>query len=303
MKVQNKNVFTDLSSYSFSWEVLANGKPIKNGTIQALNAKPGSTQTFSIPFKEVMKSSEEEYFITVRALNGVDDVLIPIGHEIAWEQFYIGGKLSSEPLESSEKALELVEGTETITIQGEYFSVHFGKKDMLLTRYQLADRDLLLSPLKPNFWRPPTDNDLGNGMQEWASIWKNAWEQSKLVDSKIEKEADLIGIQATYRSENPNVEYLIEYEIKPAGEIIVSLNFDPKGADLPKLPKVGFQAKIPVTYQNISWYGRGPHETYTDRKTSGKNGSIQRKSLGSISPLYASPGKWKQNGCSMDAIG
>lgn len=270
-EVENKNFFTDLSAYSFTWEVLANGKSVKSGTV-SLNALPGNKQIFSVPIMDVIETPDKEYFITVRALQRIDNALIPIGHEVAWEQFYLGGKVINESTKSSKRSINVVEADETITIQGEGFEVEFSKKDMLLSGYQVAGQKLLTSSLTPNFWRPPTDNDLGNGMHEWASVWKNAWGQSRLSDFNVDRGQDLVRIQASYTSDSPRVDYLINYEIYADGTVTVNLNFEPQTDDLPKLPKIGFQTKLPVTYQNMSWYGRGPHETYADRKTSGKMG-------------------------------
>jgi beta-galactosidase len=128
-------------------------------------------------------------------------------------------------------------------------------------------------PIRPNFWRPPTDNDLGNGMHEWAEIWKKTTESiiSKL-DQKPQKTKDGFVFSTSYVFPNSIAELNIQYTLNNSGELRVNYNFTPFEADLPKIPRLGINMILPNTFTNMDWYGRGPHETYWDRKTSGKIG-------------------------------
>ena len=65
-----------------------------------------------------------------------------------------------------------------------------------------------------------------------------------------------------------NSKWFTTYEIYGSGEILVKNRFVPGSADIPDLPRLGMTMTMPGEFENIEWYGRGPHESYWDRKTS-----------------------------------
>ncbi|UII34647.1 DUF4981 domain-containing protein [Fulvivirga ulvae] len=274
-EVFNKNFFKDLSDYTLTWELLANGKPVNSGVVPMPNVPARQKKTFFIPVNDLLSSPNAEYYITISALQNTEVPLIPIGHEVAWDQFYLGGSNIKEPQGPVEGALSVSEKGNAVTVSGNGFTAKFDKKQMLLTSYELNGNELLLSSLKPNFWRPPTDNDLGNNMQEWAVIWKNTWSKSKLIDYQVKKDRTKINIIASFKSGEPAVSYTITYGIDLSGKVEIQMAFTPEEVGLPNLPKIGFQTRLSGKYHNMQWYGRGPHETYWDRKTSGKIGIYQ----------------------------
>jgi beta-galactosidase len=128
-------------------------------------------------------------------------------------------------------------------------------------------------PMRPNFWRPPTDNDLGNGMHDWAAIWKEATETA--VSTLIAPPSNTSG----------GVSYSLEYQLPDHiaslhinfllcgdGKLRVDYLFRPRKDLLPNIPRLGIFLTLPPSFTETSWYGRGPHFTYWDRKTSGKIG-------------------------------
>lgn len=143
---------------------------------------------------------------------------------------------------------------------------------MLLEQYILDGHNMLLSPLVPAFWRPPTDNDIGNGMHEWALCWKDAWEKTILTASSIIETDSCVQLNTSFKSNKPDVEYRVNYWIDTSGSFEVAFSFMPGESELPNLPRLGFSMKIPEQFKRMHWYGRGPHETYRDRKESGKFG-------------------------------
>jgi beta-galactosidase len=122
----------------------------------------------------------------------------------------------------------------------------------------------------PNFWRPLTDNDVANGTLSRCGIWKNAGKELKLVDINLKNDADNSHITINTKYKMPSIEATLEidYCILTSGRIDVSMHFIPGQRPLPEIPRFGMYLVIPPEYENFSWFGRGPHENYQDRKTS-----------------------------------
>jgi beta-galactosidase len=271
-RVENKFFFKDLSEFSFVWEILEDGNPIKKGNIYGLNADAQKYSNFSINFAGIKFNQEKEYFITISALQNRWNELIPVGFEVAWDQFLLKPKTITEEIVPGHSNLKVSETKDYYKITGKDFELDFCKPDMLLNQFYFHGKPMMHGKLKPNFWRPPTDNDLGNGLHIWAKVWKDAWSKSILQKSSVEKTSNGVSINATYQSQNPDAEYSIAYFVDENGQVKVNFTFDPVAKDLPKLPRLGFHLQLLSDFQFMKWYGRGPHETYWDRKTSGKMG-------------------------------
>lgn len=269
-ELENKFFFKDLTDYRFTWEIIEDGSLIRRGIVK-LNAKPQQTISFIVDYGDVEFKKSKEYFITFSALQHTSNEIIPVGYEVAWDQFLIQ-KAEHQPYTAKEGKIKVEQTEKEITIKGDDFEIVFNTNTMLLSQYKINGKRINQSELTPNFWRAPTDNDLGNGMQHWAAVWKNAWWNAKLVNSSLKTTGNEVELEASYTSETPDVDYRIIYRIGVRGRINIEFEFSPNDRELPDLPKIGFQWKLSDEYQYMSWYGKGPHETYWDRQTSGKLG-------------------------------
>ena len=109
-------------------------------------------------------------------------------------------------------------------------------------------------------------------MHEWAALWKNTTSISDytLINS-TKNEDGTIAIQTSINLKDTiNANVTLNYLIHKNGAILVKYQFSPQRKDLPKIPRIGLQLQLPKEFQKIEWYGRGPHETYWDRKSSGE---------------------------------
>jgi beta-galactosidase len=137
-----------------------------------------------------------------------------------------------------------------------------------LSSLKLKGVEFLKQPLRPNYWRVPTDNDLGWKVPETMGAWRTAASQAKL--KTVEGRSDEAGSRITAVLELPleKASQQIVYWLRVDGtlhvESILSLGGNPK---TPELPRVGVQFAIPADFSKVEWYGRGPHENYRDRKT------------------------------------
>lgn len=272
--IRNKNFFKTTADLIFVWETREDGIRIIEGQLDQQIVPPQQEKQIRLKLNSLEYLPGKEYFITIRAITNQATEGIPMGHEVAWEQFALPNPTSEihTPNKTDYPSLDVTESPTEIQISGQDFSVVFDAKSGELMEYNLNGKAFVISGLRPNFWRPPTDNDLGNGMHQWAKVWKDAGSKaiSKLIRPIIQNNTS-IKLQCEFQlPDMVQAKVVLNYSVFANGVIEVEYQFLPKRNDLPIIPRIGLQMKIPAEYQFMSWYGRGPHETYWDRKTSGE---------------------------------
>ena len=242
------------------------------GSLPNLRLAPHQTRVVSLPIPSVDREPGVEYFLDVRFLTRRDSPLVPAGHVAAWEQFELPGEVpyAGAPLARSQK-IEPSEEDGELHIEGEGFSLSIDLDDGQITSFVFQNTELVLSGPEPSFWRPPNDNDFGNGMPERQGIWKVAgpdreidsvtWYQNSNRDVRVD-------ITATLPAGDSKL--FTEYVIWGSGEIVINNRFVPGAIDLPNLPRLGMNMTLPVELANVEWFGRGPHENYQDRNSSAR---------------------------------
>jgi len=167
--------------------------------------------------------------------------------------------------------VRLNESEDAFTVSGEDFTVVVGKASGALEAFELGSRELVTGPLVPNFWRVPLDNDIGfllmNDMPGRLAVWKTAGPERSVTSVRAEKLApQAIRIVAEATLPAADSTYITTYTVYGSGDVVVEGRFTP-GGELPELPRFGMQMAVPASLATMTWFGRGPHETYWDRKT------------------------------------
>ncbi len=271
-ELYNRNFFKNLGDLTIRWSLREDGVEVSNGDLGSLDVEPRQKARFTIDPQFELKPGRS-YFLKIQAITNRESPLVPTGHEVAWEQFEL---LSPNPAPGPPMppaALpQLVSEGHIYRITGADFSLELDDRTGEILGYLFKGRQMLDKPPKPNFWRPPTDNDLGNGMQEWARIWKNAGVSATSTLKRPPSQAgDHIGFEVRYDLVETGAHVDIDYRIASDGILNVVFRFYPGNApDLPKIPRMGMQLRVPEDFRFMTWYGRGPHETYQDRKNSGE---------------------------------
>ena len=268
--IENRYDFIDIAQYDLHWKIEADGKLFSQGQQAIPSVKPSKKATLSLKLPALPASDNKEYFITLSAVLAKPQGLLPTGHELAFEQFKLPVALSSSPKLITDKVMKKTsESANKLTFSNKFTTISFNKKTGWLSHYDYQGESLLLSPLKANFWRAPTDNDLGNGMQNWAGIWQTANDKLRLSSFTSKKVNQGFDVSASYKSSDFSGGYQVKYSIRDNGQIKVSVKLTiAPGQKLPNLPRLGMQLAMPGEFKQMSWFGRGPHESYADRKTS-----------------------------------
>ncbi|MFC1725919.1 glycoside hydrolase family 2 TIM barrel-domain containing protein [candidate division KSB1 bacterium] len=275
VKIRNKFFFTNLNEFQIKWELSENGMVIQSGKSEPLDLSPQNSSVIKMPLKKPVLSPGSEYLLKVSFHLIERAPWAEKGHEIAWDQFPVPFNVpEKEVLKTSDMAdLQLDETGATVKITGKDFCVEFDKESGLLGTYKYKGRDLFRKGPEFNVWRAPVDNDLG-GRPNNAQMWKDAGLdnlEQNLKSFNVEKVSNkVIKVAAEFEVKAPGKDvgfnYTAEYTVFGTGDMILNNDVQPFGS-LPSLPRVGLRLAIPGDYNNMKWFGRGPHETQSDRKT------------------------------------
>lgn len=267
--IENRYDFINLSQFDLHWKIEADGELFAQGQQSLPSIKPSKKAAITLSLPQLPSSDNKEYFITLSAVIRAPQGLLSTGHELAFEQFKLPVKLVSKKTPSTTAKMVIKQdSTSSLIINSDDTQVIFNKKTGWLTQYTHKNNHLLKAPLKANFWRAPTDNDLGNGMQNWAAIWQAASDNLILTSFKTKKVPSGFKIITHHTTNDFKGDYQVEYVINDNGQIHVqnNLTIEP-GQTLANLPRLGMQLTMPGEFQQLSWFGRGPHENYADRNT------------------------------------
>lgn len=275
IKIKNRYDFTNLNAFDFNWELLVNGEKFKSGKLSEISVEPGQDIKVQIDYGKIPEGTEA--FLNLSATTKSEHGLIPAAWEVAREQFLLKSDFQPTALNSQEK-LEISQQETEIQVNGKDFQLIFSKDNGQLTSFVSNEKELIKSGAVPNFWRAPTDNDLGNGINLKSADWKDFGRQLQ-TKSYNSQRTESGAIVLEFILSHKNIPALVSktYTIYPGGEVLVSTTFAPGDNPLPELLKIGNEFRLPGNYSNFSWYGRGPHENYWDRKASAFIGKYSGK--------------------------
>jgi len=276
LRVRNRHDFIGLERFSVDWQIREDGRIIREGTAVMPVTPAGQERELILKLPTLRKQPGHEYLLTVRALAGTNAVaLVPKGHVLAWEQFALTAPPAlAAPLPQG-APVELVEDAHESVLYAAGAELAVDRNSGLIARYTWHG-DLLLQGGAPNFWRAPTDNDLGTGLAASALAWKMLSEQRRVRslharrndDGSAQIEVDFaLGGPSLHA---PDVSFSVHYRMQRNGQVDVEASFDLHYAGLSAPLRLGLAFTLPERFTDLTWYGRGPHETYADRYTSGE---------------------------------
>ena len=275
IEIYNKNFFDSLNSLTINWLLLEDGIEKAKGIVGNKIVQPQDRKYIIVDLEDLNFDTNKEYFLKISAVTNQALPLIPVSHEVAWEQFKLpkGKWNTNRQPKAVYNPMTLSESMEYISVKGEDFLLVVNKKTNEIISYSYKEKPLLTSSPKPNFWRPPTDNDLGNGMHEWAAIWKDLGQTAKAKSNGVDQQPDFTAFAITYEFPNlPDTKLDLTYTIFSDGELQFDYAYNSTNDQLSNIPRIGMQFQLPADFQFMQWYGKGPHETYWDRQTSGEIG-------------------------------
>jgi beta-galactosidase len=268
-RLENMHHVLDMNIYNITWEVTEDGISLQKGTIEVQDIDAGGTREIFIGYDKPVVRPGMSYYLNVYFSLKNSPLWAPEGHIVAWEQFELP---FSEPRAGSElpakaEKINVTDSPDVITVSGESFQISISRLTGYLSSYVRDGREYLLSPMVPNFWRPLTDNDRrGARVDVHQAKWKNAAENHEVRNFEFfPGETGSVIVRASLWLPLIRSSFTLEYTVMPDGRVSVGAAIFP-AAGLPDMPRFGMQLRVPEELDWWTWFGRGPHENYSDRQ-------------------------------------
>ncbi len=299
--IWNKYHTLSLSHLEICWELSQDGQVVQSGVLPPLDIAAGERGQLLVPFRtpETILPGAE-YYLQVQFVLAADTPWAARGHQVAWEQFRLPLSTPVEPQNFASPAsnapapapVTVEEDAQQMTVSGSGFQVIFDKGTGLIASYIANGKKLLVAGPRENYYRAPTDIDLLMGNQPAPiHLWRAAgldrlertlqqwcvlpqWVVPQAPSCPADQAAGALQITTIsrlcaaqlYSTEAPyGITSQVIYRVYGSGEIAVD-NQVAVDENMPFLPRIGMELIVPAGFENLSWYGRGPHENYVDRK-------------------------------------
>lgn len=302
IEIKNWADFQDTADWlDARWRLVAEGKTLQEGALAKLSVAPRETKRIAIPVRAFKAGPGVEYFLEVSFTLRKDAPWAKAGHEVAWEQFKLPVSAPAVArVAGSSAPLTVKETAAHITVAGKGFSAAFDRATGFLASLKTGDVELLEKPLAPHYWRAPVDNDRGNNMTDVGDpkrpdplrtaakrpagakqpvrdipsaygpgAWRAAPDSWKVARLDVKTGADgRVTLTVAGNLEAVNRSQIITWTVCPEGDILVGLKLygDPDRRSAAELPRFGMQTMLRAGFDNLAWFGKGPHETYWDRQ-------------------------------------
>jgi beta-galactosidase len=264
--ITNKFFFTNLDEYSIAYDIVCNGRIVKHVSLGSISLAPQEKVVISIELPALIDGSEN--FINFSATLNRAGGMLPAGFTVAREQLRLPGNV--EPIKySTAGKVSISDNGGNLALCAADICYTFSKTGGRVTSIMVKEREMLKRDIQHSFWRSPTDNDLGNGLNLRSAAWEKAGETARLTSFNYETMPDgAVKVTACYSLDSLYSVVTSTYTIMPGGEMVVDNLYNAKANRLPEMLKFGNSFRLIGDLSNMEWYGCGPHESYWDRKTS-----------------------------------
>ena len=277
VNVYNENFFRDLSNYALAWSLEEDGVETQNGTIADLDVPAQQTRTYTIPYDR-SKITGKEVFLNIDFRLKNSEPLMTAGQIVAYAQLPVVTKQACEGNCSKmlaeghgKKKMKLAaKKNNVVAVTTPNLTFKLDRSTGLISEYAYNGKSMLGEggTLKPNFWRAPTDNDMGAGLQKKFKVWKNPQMNLKNIDVKKDKKTNTVTIVTSFDMPEVQGQMDITYLVfANTGAVKVTEDFKAtEGAKVSDMFRFGMLLQMPYSMEKSTYYGRGPIENYSDRK-------------------------------------
>ncbi|WP_408960263.1 glycoside hydrolase family 2 TIM barrel-domain containing protein [Natrinema sp. 74] len=303
LTVENRYDFRSLEHLSASWRVLADGRVVESGRLPLPSVAAGEAATVAVPVDADGLDADAEHVLSVDVSLAAETAWAPRGHTIATGQFELTERrteadsaLRSTTGVSAPLTCDVTD--EEIRVSNGQFDLTFDRTFGVIDSLTFQNRSLLESGPSVGIWRAPTDNDRGLPLSRtllsqfteryeneervragdlatvgFARLWREHGLdrlQFRADDVACERDADRVTITVDGRLAPPIYDhgFAVEqtYAIENTGAITVDTALEPEGdlSVLPSLPRIGLDLTLADDLDQVTWYGRGPGESYVD---------------------------------------
>jgi len=270
--LKNNYSFLDLGHLDGKFRIKIEGNVVAQGMLDLSGCNPGSQKDLIIseitgPFSP----GKEVWLELLFTLKNAQDWAVS-GHEIAHLQSCLQ-EAQIIPLDQENRSpdtfeisnpyppnlLHIADATQAFT---------FNKITGWMESWQVKGQEVLLEPLTINIWRAPTDNDVRIA-EEWRldGLDRTFFNCQDFAVSNVDQDIIQVHVAGSLSADGhkPHSAVSLFYQFLPTGVLKIQLDFEPLNL-LTQLPRLGFKTRLNQAFSQATWYGRGPHESYADRK-------------------------------------
>ncbi|MDC7225047.1 MAG: glycoside hydrolase family 2 TIM barrel-domain containing protein [Spirochaetales bacterium] len=273
--LMNRHYFSNLDAFELSWKMEVQGRPFAEGRVDLPQVGPWESVPLNVDYELPPVGREEEAFITFSVTLREETSWAPAGHEVAWEQFALTGKVRHEPEWEENCPAELtLDGNRAILTCG-IWRIEGDTARGVLTAWEKEGRGVFSAYPEMNLWRAPTDNDEIRGWDgqetKSAGIWKRAgYDSLELIESTLtplaEEKALLWKRRYCGTDKALPLVHSLKITLNAQGEVRLENHFE-LSEKLPDLPRIGIKLETVPGYERVEWFGKGPWENYCDRNS------------------------------------
>lgn len=266
--VENKLWFTNLDDYTITADIRAEGETLRSVQFKVEELAANSAREITINLPEL---DEREAFINFTVRKDSRTLYSEANHDIAVYQFQLKENTASEAEFVSHNAQALVTSESRLehVIEGHNFTLTFSKVNGKLTSWRVNGEELIQSEPRLNFFKPMIDNH----KQEYEGLWHPAHlqiMQEHFRTLQVEATDDSVSITTTSIIAPPVFDFgmrcTYRYQINAQGHLNVELSGERYGDYPHVIPVIGLDLGINGSFDQVSYYGRGPEENYQDSR-------------------------------------
>lgn len=288
VRIVNEFLNTNLDQFRVLWTYAKDNKTLAGGELTGsdIDIAAGASKTVQVKLPSVEIVSGSDYVLTFSVVRREDTAWAncyggKAGDEIAFEQFELNPAATKEQPSMDITGMDDLTAENTgsqltfsgITEDGDPFRIVISKETGYITQYQVAGKDLLTAGPVPNYWRAPTSNDAGAGVSGAGSNLKNAADYFRVNQSDIVVDVNDKVVTVTVPGEITSVrsKNTLTYAVYANGMVTVTNTFTPSSS-CDTIARVGMKMNVAAGLEQVTYYGKGEQENYTDRSTGAKLG-------------------------------
>jgi hypothetical protein len=253
---------------------------VASGILELPDVPAGSTCKIEIPGLQHVIHDDTEWWIELSFRNKSFDAWANAGHEIAWCQFSINSTASYQVIQSPRilNYPEIRNFPSKLRLLNSNFTFEFDKSLAHITTWSIRGNDFFDGGIGPylTFWRAPTDNDTPQDAGVWSLFGLDCMQQQvRSVSSGLEHDGTYKLVVQSWIS--PPVlawgfDTTTTYTIHGDGEVRIHIIAAPRGPAPTTLPRFGIEMEMNKNTESVKWLGRGPGESYCDKKQAARIG-------------------------------
>jgi beta-galactosidase len=279
LSVKSRRYYVSLSDYDLNWKIQKNGKTVAEGSLGAADIAPQETAAYKLDV-DMTALLDGNAYLTVSAIQNCDTPWASRGYEIGFEQFVLCEDRAEASVIDTMPPYSTITCSETekeIVITTADTVYKLDKSEALITSICDGGKELITTPVSFNIWRAPTDNDR-NIKPHWINnkfhqSYSKAYscEITEIGEKSVTVHAEMAMVAASFI---PHIKMSVDYIFFAEGGIEVVVDAHRRHGLLP-LPRFGVQFNMPEGSEKLRYFGRGPVESYVDKRWASYEGLFE----------------------------